>query len=259
MTMKRKIIPAFCTTVFLLLATGAVAQKEAQHESVDLDGDGIEENVRLEYSPYMGDFMLGIDDLTVENRLEPELTGLEIIDIDTSDDFLEVKVSTPGPSDDPECFIYALMDGEIVEIGHICGWMTFPGNGTALVEQWMGFWSKTEMYALNPDTHQMEVVPQELYVIPGYWNEGDIGIECTVLESFPIHASHDDSMVLEDLEEGSAITLVACRPGPVEEMDGYMMRNPFHDWYLIMTQSGVTGWAQLETFQYNIEGIHRAD
>jgi len=249
------VLPIYILAALIALTTPAFGI-ELDRAEADLDGDGIDETIAMEYVTEVGDFVLRIDDQEIAGWLEPDLMGFEIVDIDTGDEYVEVVVTTAGPSDDYESIIYGYQDGRIVEMDHITGYVRFSGDGTMLVDNWMGFWMRRDKYVLDP-ARRLHLVPQELYSICEWSSIEALGLECTVLDPFPIYNDREGTELLEDLESGSFITVIACYDPPLDTDDSYV--DYYGDWYLIRSEIGLTGWARLESFWDKLEGLHWAD
>jgi len=242
----------------LIFAMPAFADEYFMDE-VDLDGDGTIETVIGQYNQDSGEFYFSVDDQEYSGWLEPWLMGIEIVDLDKSDDYLEICVSTAGPSDDYEYLYFEFIDREIVEIGHIYGIVESKGEGVILSDQWMGFWTRTKKYELDQRTREIFEVPQQIFALKCYSEEVTIGLECTVTESFDIYLDRSRDDVLESCEPEDEIHILACWDTPPEPDDDYFTESYYTDWYLIYTASGLTGWAQLDDFAWNVDGIMWAD
>jgi len=245
--------------ISLLMQYTPKVETETQQITADLDGDGTEETITLEYKPDFGDYILTIDIANAEGWLEPYLLGMELIDIDTSDDRMEIAVETAGPSDDYETIYYTLVNNRVEEIGHVYGYATEEGNGDVHSDVWMGFWARTDVHRLDPSTGLLEHINQEIVAVMGWYDGVESGIECTVLEPFPIYVYPDGEDVIADLEEDNRFSILACYfTDPVFPPEG-TWRDIYADWYMLRTESGITGWAQLGDFRDKVDGTHWAD
>jgi len=207
----------------------------------DLNGDGIEENIRLVYADQEGNFTINIGSIEYSNKLSDSVDGFILVDVNENDKFLEVAIHTPGPSDDDEYLILRYKGNEIKVLGKLTRWPYFMRNGIVYVDDWMGFWKKREKFVLNPKTEQLEKVPQEFYYV---------GIEATVAKSFPIYQTRENKEVVANLKEKSKILIILCDPSD---------SNTFKHQYLIKSESGILGWASLESFEDKLEGLPWAD
>ncbi len=207
----------------------------------DLNGDGKVEEISISGITEIGNFILKIDNVSIKGELGDEVDGFIIVDIDTKDQYKEIAVHTPGPSDDDEYLIYWYDGKSIKEMGKLMRWPKFPGNGIVLVDNWMGFWQKRDKYVLDNKTRTLYLVPQEFYYV---------GIEATVKESFPIYKTRTGSEVVANLKPGSKIFILVCDTSP-DDYDSH--------WYLIKSETGLVGWAALKSFTGKVEGLPWAD
>lgn len=219
---------------------------------VDLNGDGKTEEISISGVTESGDFVLSVGRVSIKGTLTAgEADGFTIVDIDTTDEYKEIAVHTPGPSDDDEYLIY-WYDGKLIkEVGRLSRWPKFFGDGIVHVGDWMGFWSKREKYVLDKKTRILQLVPQELYYV---------GIEAKVRGSFPIYKTRGDSTIVANLKPPSKVLILLCDPSPTSkgETDDYF-DDYFCDWYLIKSETGIVGWARLKTFYRRLEGLVWAD
>ncbi|MBC7349112.1 MAG: hypothetical protein H5U05_03975 [Candidatus Aminicenantes bacterium] len=132
--------------------------------------------LRLKYN-------LPINDSKTDGEFEDgEGDSLTIFDIDTTDRYMEVVVHTPGQSDD-DVYVFYWYDGKSIHMmGSLSRWPVIKGNGIVYVNDWMGFWQKTEKYIPDRDSRRLVNVPQEFYYV---------GIEASVSETFPIYRTRD--------------------------------------------------------------------
>jgi hypothetical protein len=253
-------IIAYALLVISILMQNTVSiGTETQQLTADLNGDGVEETITLEYMPDVGDYILTDGIANVEGHLEPYLLGMELVDIDTSDNQMESSVDTAGPSDDYESVYYTLINDRVQYIGHVYGYAHEQGNGDIYADAWMGFWSRTDIYRLDPSNITIEPVEQDMQTVKGYGDGEQVGVECTVTEPFPIYSYRDSDVVLANLEDGSGVTIIACHlSDPV-----FPTEDTYHDihadWYMLRSEAGITGWAQLASFWDKVDGLMWAD
>ncbi len=256
--MTRTLILILCA--FLITALPVYGQDdnglEHQDELVDLDGDGVDELVEMYYDAYAGYFELYIDDIELKGFLEPDLMGFEIIDLDEKDDMVEIMIETYGPSDDAECLIFAYDGYDLIDVGDIYGWREITGDGSMYTENWHGFWSGYEKWVLNPNTHVLELVPQEFYYVESCLNYVDGSSTFYVNETFDIYTQPESNVVVETVVEGSWVTVVACKPIWIEGGEWSYMA---WDWFMLFSDTGITGWATHWEFANVLEGLSFAD
>ncbi|MFA5859572.1 MAG: hypothetical protein WC955_10985 [Elusimicrobiota bacterium] len=220
--------------------------------TAELNGDKKSETVTVKAVGDAGDFVLTIGTIIVKDKLytgAPD--GFIITDIDSSDKYKEVAVHSPGPSDDDEYLIYQYTGIAVKQAGRLVRWPVFPGNGIVYADDWLGFWKKREKYVLSQD-HELIPVPQELYYV---------GVAGKVKESFMLYKSRMERIIVATPRVGSEVILLTCDvSGKYVDTDkGDDMTDWFRDWYLIKTETGLTGWAQLNTFSEKLDGLPWAD
>ncbi|MCK4720610.1 hypothetical protein KAU08_08115, partial [bacterium] len=190
---------AFCIPVYADIGNELITQIL----DTDLNGDGIDELIVMEYIDSEGHFTLKINDSSIDEWLEPYLSGFEIVDLDVDDGMIEILIHSPGPSDDPNCLIYAYDGENIIEVGHIWGIRKINSDGSIYIHVWRGFWFATEKYVLIPETHQLEIIPQELYYVDVWFTDQFETPGIVVMEPFPIYRNPDSEEIVEELEVNS--------------------------------------------------------
>lgn len=234
----------FFFSLFVLLST-AQSQDFSFSESVDLNSDNIKELITLNVDRERPNhFVLKINEISISDFLGEEGTeidGFLIVDIDSTDLMNEVAVHNAGPSSDDEYLVF-LFDGEqIKKVAHLSRWPRFKGNGVVYVDNWEGFWKRRDKYILDKKTHTLKLIPQFAYYV---------GINLRVKSSFPVYQNTDLKKAVDNLSEGSEITLLLCK------ISG-------NDWmkylYLIKTEDDIIGWASFDSIYSNAEGFRFAD
>jgi len=213
-----------------------------QSAKVDLNGDGTAEEISVSAIPdSYGGFVLNVDKFSIKGKLWDNIDGFAIVDVDTSDEYKEIAVHTPGPSDDDGYFIYWYDGKSIKEMGRLWRWPKFFGNGIVLVEDWIGtFWSKIDKYVLNKETRTLRLIPQELYYV---------GIETSVIEGFPIYRAKGDSTIITNLKPQSKVMVVLYDPPSQHCKEKPHNDECFSDWYVIKSEEGIIGWARFASFR----------
>ncbi|MFC1511344.1 hypothetical protein ACFL5U_03055 [Candidatus Margulisiibacteriota bacterium] len=239
----------FCLPVF----AKPFVPEYVQSAQVDLNGDGIKDNVSIKdldpESDWSGRFELTVNNLVLESKLDFKVDGIVIVDIDQSDVYLEVAVYTSGPSSDDEYLIYRYDGKKLLKVGLVYRWAYFPGNGIVYANDWMQFWEKRDKYVLNKQTGVLDLVPQELYYV---------GEKATVVKTFPLYRSRQTSDIVAWLREGSEIEILVCDVSPGSKEAEYI-DDLYQDWYLIKSSSDLIGWARLDSFLNKVEGLPLAD
>ncbi len=223
--------------------------KPLRQATVDLNGDGQPEQIRLDTVENSSRFTLWVNDHKIsaflgetpdDSEMAPD--GFFVVDLDTSDKYKEIAVHTPGPSDDDAYSLFWYDGKALRQVGNVSRWPTFVGNGIVLVDDWQGFWTRRKKYVLDRESHQLRFVPQEFYYV---------GIQGTVATSFPIYYQRNSKNVVANLLPGSKIDILVC---DLAEPDNYGKQ-----WYLIRSTTGLVGWARLDSFQGKIPDLPWAD
>ncbi len=256
----------FIVCLLLCAVNPVTAQQDlelmTQSEEIDLNGDGITDTVIMDYVKYSiwepgypsrRDFTLRVNDVEIESSLEPDLTGFEIVDIDKNDDMVEILIPTMGPSYDPCCLIYSYDGENIVETGKLAGFREFTGEGVIYTDWWQGFWEATDKWVLNPETHKLEQIPQEMYYI------GCTGDHLEIRESFDLHLNPGSDEIVETIEAGGSVSVIACL-AEINDTDywSWHLYIP-SDWFLLRAESGLTGWVTGSEFFNVTQGFGWAD
>jgi trigger factor len=170
----------FCLTLFAF----AAPQRSAQ---ADLNGDGKAEQIKLTIANEdTGQFTLTIGNQTVKDECHG-VDSLQVVDIDKGDKIKEVNVFIHGDSDYNENWVYWYDSKAIRLVAKLNGAPNFagslsegyPGNGIVYVKELTSFWNPLDKYALNANTHTLELVKQPFYYV---------GITAVVEKSIPIYA-----------------------------------------------------------------------
>jgi len=218
------------------------AQDFVFSQTVDLNSDQIEEEIKLESSYNTYEFRLLVNDRAVDGKfIDGDADGFKVIDINTNDKYKEIAVHTPGSSSDDVYVIYWYDGKEIVFMDRLSRWPSFNGNGIVYVNNWEGFWSSRDKYVLDNSERKLKKVEQFAYYV---------GITITVKNGFEIFRERDLKDKVALLSEGSEIILILCDKG-------YENYNDHR--YLIRSTSGLLGWVDFRTIWDNTEGIHTAD
>lgn len=204
----------------------------------DLNGDGEKENISVDKVRYPDDFgfafRLSING--VEKRIANfNVSDFSVVDLDEDDIYQEVVLHDPGPSnDDVSSFFW--YDGEnIEEIGELARWPRILGNGEVRVSNWMGFWSITDTYILNEETHELELVPKETY---------GVGIETKARDTVRLYKEKSyDSEVVKEIGPGEEVKIILAE-GCGESY--------FCEWFQLEA-AGKKGWAKQADIIYNLE------
>ena len=172
--------------------------------------------------------------------------GLRIVQVDGDSHARQVIVVLSGPDDIQEDYVFGFDGRQIFKIGMVPASATVPGNGAIYADHWMQFWDCKLKYAADLKARTLRFVPQPLYFV---------GQSAMAAKSFPIRRDQAaSSAVVANVAPGSTFTVVVYQ----------MAKSPENDsggggWYLLKTQTGLCGWAQLTTFQDKQHGLTFAD
>ena len=196
------------------------------------------------------DFILTIDkDTTKGVFVLMDDAMVQLIDIDETDGFVEIVITALGPSDMNDHKIFRYVGGKIVKVRYLSQYFGFNSNGNGILkaDEWMGFWTKTELFKLDNEYNKLLLIPQDTY---------SLDIDAIVTKPFNILGERiDGSDILTTLQPGTKIKLIEADTSPkCTNEKGYV--DDFNcDWYLIKTEDGTTGWARLETFRDLVDGL----
>jgi len=145
--------------------------------------------------------------------------------------------------------IFRYRNNKIIKIGDLIQYFGFntTGDGMLKADEWMGFWTKTELFKLDNEYNKLLLVPQDTY---------SMDIDAVVTKPFDIISERiNESVIIKTLQPGTEIKLVEADTSPTCFTNkGYV--DDFNcDWYLIKTEDGTTGWARLETFRDLVDGL----
>jgi hypothetical protein len=216
---------------------------------VDLDRKGKVDEIKLiliEDDYDFSNFVLIINDDSVQGKHSYNVSGFIIIDLDTADDLREVGIYTQNANGPDEYIIYKY-DNWISEIGRINSYATFPGDGKIIVDTEMMFWIKTDTVLYDADFEILKFYPKEFY---------EINIETEVLKHFSLFSDRDNFITIAKLESKDIVTIIKCDTSPFCE-DEILNSYETCDWYQIRAGTGQKGWAQLKTIYQKLDLLWR--
>ncbi len=230
--------------------------------SIDLDGDGAEEEITYIPSRDGEDFPWEFDSLTINGEeFRDSIYDDEfytdclvtdywaVTDIDSSDGALEIALMDYGPSDDNVTYFFRYTDGKPEYIGYVPGFvyngysdssdMTFPGDGTvdsymrlSVLQTW---WAPASW---KPgDERCFDLIAQELY----YPFAGKPGSDVTVTSPIVGYAGRSADSERTVISAGTELTLAATDN---------------REWILAKTGDGRELWLHLNAqdgYAYEIE------
>jgi hypothetical protein len=195
---------------------------------VDLDRDGRLDSVRVEFGADKWRYTIFVNDQRVEDHGEVLLGTFGIVDIDTTDAFLEIAIPQEGPSDDYEVHFHYYDGHGIRKVGSVPGTtrMRFNGLGRIYTEcrgQILHTWFCPCVFALERD-HRLEQLRQSLY---------QMGTRCTVKRAFPLAVSQTDSTTITVLQPGDKVVILATDD---------------KSWCLVETEDATWGWFKISGY-----------
>jgi hypothetical protein len=203
--------------------------------SVDLNGDGVKEKIKLKLNvdaDYFGEYSLYINNRVVTNYCEAIEGNFRIVDINPKDKYKEIAIQEYGPSDDYSMTFYSYDGKKITSVGTLYGYGTsLNGTGSVFTNSRGAIlctWFYKNYYKLS-SKHVLTRVPQKLYTM---------NLKATVKIPISLKTSQTNSKVKVTLKKGEKVTIVST--------DGKR-------WCLVKNSKGVKGWFSVKNFYY-IEG-----
>lgn len=199
--------------------------------SADLDGDGKKDAIHLSIDSE-GEYALEINNVSINGELpdpgslcDEANYRLDIIDIDRTDKYQEVKILQYSGIDSCMDYTHHILwySGSFINLMWALEGQSpsFSGYGIVLVTEWVSFWLKTDKYVLDPKTRTMVFVPQAFYYV---------GVEATVDQSIPIFRTTAGKNVVANLKKGSTCSILLY-----DQTSGC---------YLIKSTTGLIGWTR---------------
>jgi hypothetical protein len=225
-----------------VLFSEVIGQESKFSAKADLNSDKKPETIKLEKSNDANGFKLIVNDKQVMNKLSNgETEGFNIIDIDVSDKYKEIAVYTSGDSEDYEYILYWYNGEQISLIGNFLGQPVFNGNGIVYLDNWMGFWKSRDKLVIDKTTRKPQIINQFAYYV---------GVKAKVKNGFAIYQETALIHKVAVLSENTGIELLLCDK---------TSKDYFTFKYLIKSESGLIGWANLKSILDNTEGLPTAD
>ncbi|MCD6550476.1 hypothetical protein J7K24_02950 [bacterium] len=203
---------------------------------MDINGDGKEEKIYVDEvmsSEKEGYYILHIDNQN-KKITNFRITDFSIVDIDKSDNYQEVVLHNPGPSNDDESLFFWYNGCEIKEIGKLARWVKILGNGKVEVGNWMGFWTKIDTYVLDKGNHLLRWLPKKTY---------KVGIKTKARGTVHLYKEKSyDSEIIKEVKQGEKVEILIA-----ENCDTY-----FCEWFQLKAGE-VTGWVKQSDFEDKLE------
>ena len=196
-------------------------------------------------------FVLKAGDARVTETFEEAFVcDLQILDINSSDDYKEIAVVGIGNSDYCQAYFYRFTGGKLVRFAYITGASNIKaeGNGILKTDNWMGFWMLTEDYAYDSKAMTLVKKPKDTYPVSD--------AEAKVTVNFPLRKTRDDNSESAGmLKPGTKIKVIKADISPTcKNADGSDDSWLCH-WYYIKASDGSEGWCRLKTFWQSVEGL----
>lgn len=228
----------------------AIKPKPVTSAVADLDGNGRKEKVWIttvkNVKSHLDYFTLHVDKADIEINAE-HVYGLVIVDVDRSDPYKEIDVSTNSGGDATDHKIYWFDGKSIRQMANLIWKADYKGNGIVLGQNWNCYVMITDKYVLDKKSRKLVLVPQEMYYI---------GLKHKVTQSFPVYYSRQSKSVVANVERNSTITVLIYVPAPAGTNSD--KHDVMDEWFLIKTQSGLLGWVQLRTLTLYVYGMQGA-
>ena len=244
--MNRHIEMASLSVLSVMMVLSTVASASAPRfmktATVDLNSDGVKEKILLAYNEKKSAFTLTVSGhKAMSNSVEP-VDGFMVVDIDTKDNYKEIAVHTPGPSEDDIYWVYGFNTKGVKLMGILQRWPVFKGQGDIYVRDWMGFWEKTDKYVLDNKHRELRLVPQKFY---------PVGQAATVREPVSIYKTPDlTGKATIQLKPKSKVMIAQFRQQGQTRTDGQ---------YLVKSSTGIAGWTDSRTIYNKFAGLSMAD
>jgi hypothetical protein len=218
--------------IWLISLTLAATPVEA-----DFDGDGKKEKVAITGEALV---LPGADDV----YCTMDTCELSVIDIASDKPGKELLACEHGPRDEVDCSIWRLAGGKWSQLAFPAthtgpDTVTAKGNGVLLawyIDRWT-----TRLEKLTVEGSALKVVPQPFY---STFNDRDTdGFVFTPDRMFDIVDAPGGTTVVAKVATGNPVTLLLELPAA----DRSIQWDESTRWFLIRLQSGLTGWATLQT------------
>ena len=210
----------------------------------DLDGNGVEEEVVFDLEritePISPDrFHITIDGVR-SSFGGSNLTGdFRVVDIDSTDNLLELAVPEYGPSDDCKSYFFRYLDGALIEMGALPGRLMqqplpllVDGGGTVFA-RCRGHVLHTWFYACKyrvTANHIFELIREPFY---------SMGAELKILAELDLHSTPGSDEIVATLQPGDKLTILGS-----DDIN----------WCQVETEPGLLGWFEVDDRGYTLGG-----
>lgn len=207
--------------------------KMTTQASVDLDGDGKADKIKLETFARSEDgiakYRLSVNGAILQNRISvmgEDSPLFFIADINRKDRYKEIVVQTEGNNGDADGTIYWYDGRKIQRVATLDRWnQTYSGAGVVTVGYWyQSFWTQNRMFKLDRN-HRLIEVPQKYH---------PVNKKGTVTQKLALRKQLRKAGNAATLPVGTKITVVKS---DVKNED---------DWYFVKAANGKSGWIRSE-------------
>lgn len=220
-----KIRLTICTLILINLSILGQRPGYILADSVDLNSDGIKEDIRMVIDSTTPSYALKINDEIYNSNTSECLeciTGFKVVDIDTTDSHKEIEIEVGFiAANAVEVFSY---NGKIIYAGHLVS-QRYNNNGVVYSVDFRG----RMKYKLNQQTKELDLIKQPYF----YY-----GSEVVVSGKFPIFYEKELKTKVDEIKGNSKIRII-LRTGTTNTSSG--------DIFLIESDDGVTGWISFYT------------
>lgn len=195
-------------------------------DTIDLDGNGIDETIRLKTFRHSGDYTLSVDDISYTDRGSNLFGSFKIVDIDSTDTIKEIAVSEAGPSDDVATHFYYYDDRKIIHMGILEGIPRIDGSGlmgTIIKGRILHTWNHAASYTLSED-HKIVQIEEALYTMD--W-------KVILKDTLALLKSKEDSEIITILLPGEEATILLSDD---------------KEWCFAENSKGVKGWFAVDGY-----------
>lgn len=212
----------------------------------DIDGDGFDEKIVLDPvrtgSPAVNtSFTIRVGDSAIQGNYEDFEADFSIVDIDDSDEFMEIAVSSYGPSSDLNTAFYHYDGKDLKFMGDLQGFygMTEWGEGELKIDGSGKVRTLVKTYFIQTWFHEEE-----------YLLKDDLSFEKVGRDLYEMNT---DVVLTSDLtlfkERGKTDMGITLRKG-----DEVLLKdNDDKTWCSVVTKSGETGWIAVDE-DYKVRG-----
>lgn len=219
----------------------------------DLNSDGVKDKVILTLEDsYHNKYALQVNDLIIHTSGDNIEPNFNIVDIDTSDKYMEIAVSEYGPSSDDATTFFYFDVKKIIPMGKIGGFfgvrysygndimgeMKINGSGeisTRTRGKILQTWFYQDEYKLS-EKHLLVNVPKDLY---------EMNTEVEVIKEISLQKSRNDATEALSLKPGEKVMIVSCDN---------------NTWCSVRNAEGEMGWFAIEDYDIikNV-GLHASE